>query len=438
MPKSTFTRTLPVVGVAAALAVAGCSGGGSGSAATSGTVQGAITYSFWGSPARAEKVNKVIGLYQQETPGVTVTGEVSDYNAYIEKMTVKAAGGGLACAIGTQSTFFAPYAQKDVLLPLDDLIASKAIDVANIPKEVLAAGQIDGKQYLMPTGTFVRLAAYNVDMVKAAGGPAPTDDMTWEQYAAWLKQVQAGLPKGKYASEIEGSNMFSFSSWVIGHGQQMFKDNKLGFDKALMAQWFQYWLDLTAAGVTVPASMIPDQSLALEQTPLAKGVTAAGTRDIPQLFVTEKALTGAKLGTSVKAVSIPSQDPTKSANIVGSNGISIPKSCDNPATAASWLNYFTNDKDAALAFQSDNGILTNTANQEALLADPATPAGVKQNVTILWGLTDKKDLTTMEYPAGLSTLTTELTRLYQQVAFGQTTVDAAVDAFFNKAEQVIK
>ena len=147
--------------------------------------------------------------------------------------------------------------------------------------------------------------------------------------------------------------------------------------------------------------MIPDQTLALEQTPLAKGVTAAGFRDIPQLFVTEKALAGAQLGTSVKAVSIPSEDPTKSANILGSNGISIPQSCDNPATAASWTNYFTNDKDAALAFQSDNGILTNTAAQEALLADSATPAGVKQNVTILRSLTEKKDLTTTTYPAGL-------------------------------------
>ena len=58
------------VAVAATLAVAGCGGGSSGSAATSGTVQGAITYSFWGSPARAEKVNKVIALYQQKTPGV--------------------------------------------------------------------------------------------------------------------------------------------------------------------------------------------------------------------------------------------------------------------------------------------------------------------------------------------------------------------------------
>jgi multiple sugar transport system substrate-binding protein len=275
-------------------------------------------------------------------------------------------------------------------------------------------------------------------MVKATGAPTPTNDMTWEQYAAWLKQMQAGLPKGKYAGEIEGSNMFSFTSWVVGHGKKMFDGGKLGFDKQLMVDWFNYWLDLQKAGATVPPSMLPDQSLSLEQTPFAKGVAASATRDIPQMYVTEKALAANKLGSSVKEVSIPSEDASVSANILGTNGISIPNKCDNKATAASFINYFANDPSAALKFQSDNGVLTNTKAQEALLGDAATPAGVKQNITILRQLTDSKDLNTTAYPDGLSTLTAELTRIYQQVAFGQMTSQAAADAFFNKAEQALR
>jgi multiple sugar transport system substrate-binding protein len=291
---------------------------------------------------------------------------------------------------------------------------------------------------MIPTGTFVRVLAYNADLVKKSGAPAPTNDLTWEQYAAWLKQVQQGLPKGKYAGEIEGPNMFSFTSWVIGHGQQMFKGRQLGFDKQTLVDWFSYWVDLQKAGATVPPSMIPDQLLSLEQTPMAKGIAASGTRDIPHMYITEQALAANKLGTSVKGVSIPSEDPKVSANVLGSNGLSIPKSCDNQATAASFINHFTNDKAAALAFQSDNGILTNTANQEALLADPQTPEGVKQNVTILRDLTKRGDLTTSPYPDGLSTLTSELSRVYQQVAFGQMTPQAAADAFFNKAAQALR
>ena len=106
-------------------------------------------------------------------------------------------------------------------------------------------------------------------------------------------------------------------------------------------------------------------------------------------------------------------------------------------TAAACTDYFANDKDAALAFQSDNGIVTNTADQDALLEDPDTPEGVKQNVTTLQRLTDEKDLTTSTYPEGLATLTTELLRLYQSVAFGEISVDDAVDEFFNNAESAL-
>ena len=437
MTRTLIAKAPPLIALVAAIGLAGCGNDGTASSG-SGTVGGEITYSYWGSPARADKVNQVIAGYQAAHQGVKVTGEVADYNAYVERMTVRAAGGGLPCVIGTQSTFIAPYAEKNVLLPLDDLIKSNAIDVSQIPPDILKAGQINGKQYMIPTGTFVRLLAYNADMIKASGATTPTNDLTWSAYSDWLKQVQQGLPKGKYAGENEGGLMFTFTSWVVGHGQQAFADKKLGFDKQLMIDWFNYWLDLQKAGATVPPSMLSDQLLSLEQTPLAKGIAASATRDIPHLYITQKALAASDLGTSVKAVSIPVDGSVPSANVLGSNGISIPRSCDNKATAASFVNFFANDKTAALTFQSDNGILTNTADQEALLADAKTPDGVKQNVTIFRDLIRRGDLATSAYPDGLSTLTGELTRLYQQVAFAKMTPEKATDAFFDKATQALR
>lgn len=437
MAKPFVTKASALVAVAAAASLAAGCGADSAESANK-PVGGSISYAFWGSPARAEKVNKVIAEYQSAHAGTKVTPDVADYVSYVERLTVRAAGGGLACVIGTQSTFIAPYADKGVLLPLDDLIKSKKINVSQIPPDVLKAGQVEGKQYMIPTGTFVRVLAYNADLVKASGAPAPTDDLTWEQYADWLKKVQQGLPKGKYAGEIEGPNMFSFTSWVLAHDQKMFDGKKLAFDKQTLVDWFQYWLDLQKAGVTVPPSMIPEQTLSLEQTPMAKGVAASATRDIPHMYITEKALAANKLGGSVKGVSMPSESPTVSTNVLGTNGLSIPKKCDNQATAASFIDHFTNDKSAALAFQSDNGILTNSANQEALLSDAATPAGVKQNVTILRDLTKRGDLANTDYPDGLATLTSELTRIYSQVAFGKMTPQAAADAFFAKADSALR
>lgn len=434
-----FIRTS--VGVAAlaagSLVLAGCGGGGS-SSDPSGPVEGEISYGFWGNPARGEKVNALIEQFESEYPDASVSGEVADYLAYIERLTVRAAGGDLPCASGTQSTFFAQYAENEVLRPLDELIESGQIDTSDIPDDVLEAGKIDGTQYMIPTGTFVRLLAYNADMVTAAGVDAPAEDMTWEEYGEWLEELQAALPAGVYAGENEGGLMFTFTSWVVGHGSEVFtEDGALGFDKQMLADYFEFWLELGEAGAVVPASMIPDQNGALELTPMATGSAASATRDIPHIYINEQALAGAGLPSSLEQVSMPSEDPEQSANILGSNGISIPEACDNVATAAAWIDFFANDVDAAMTFQSDNGIVTNTAAQEALLDDPDAPDGVKQNVTILRELTESGDLTTSRYPSGLNTISNELLRLYQATAFGEMSVDDAVDAFFVSAEDAL-
>lgn len=433
--KSLF---IAATAVSVSLAMSGCSSSAPAGSSASQTVGGQVTYSFWGNPARAEKVKKVIDLYQKEVPGASITPEVADYNSYIERLTVRAAGGQLPCVLGTQSTFYSTYADKRVLMPLDDLIKSGQIDTSNIPQKILDAGKIDGKQYMIPTGTFSRLMGYNADLVKAAGVQPPSDDMTWEDYAKWLKELQPKLPAGVKATEIEGPIMFSFTSWVIGHGQEMFKDGKLGFSKELMQQWFQYWIDLTNAGVTTPPANIPDQTAVLELSPLALGNAAAGTRDIPNFAVIQKTLQGAGKPATIEQISIPAEDAKESANVLGANGLSIPSNCNNIGTAASFINYFTNNPDAAAAFQSDNGILSNTKTQEALVNNAETAPAVKKSISVFQKLTTNDDLTTSTYPDGYQSLVTELNRQYQAAAFGQISIADAVDQFFNKAATALK
>ncbi|MFV0405226.1 MAG: ABC transporter substrate-binding protein [Propioniciclava sp.] len=431
-----ITKRLATCGLIAGLTVSLAACGGS-TAPVGDTVEGDIAYAFWGTPARAEKVDAVISLFQAEYPDATVQPEVADYLAYIERLTVRAAGNDLGCATGTQTTFLSQYAQNSVLRPLDDLIEGGQIDVSHIPEDVLAAGQIDGQQYMIPTGTFARVLGYNETLAADAGAAEPSDDLTWDEYAAWLRSMQPNLPDGVYAGENEGGTFFTLTSWVIGHGEQMFDGQQLGFSKETLADYFEFWLSLADDGAVVPPSMISEQSGALELTPIATGEAVAGTRDIPHLYIMEQALAGSDTPSPVGWFSMPSESPTQAANVLGSNGISIPESCTNVATAAAFIDFFANNTEAAIAFQSDNGILTNLEGQDALLADADTPEGVKRNVSVLRELTDANDLATTTYPAGLSTLTNELLRLYQAVAFDEMTVTDAVDAFFVSAEDAL-
>lgn len=421
---------------ASALVVLGTLGG-CGAGGSDGDSAGSIRYEFWGSPSRAKKVGTVVGLFQKARPGVQVQTRASDYNSYIENLTVRAAGGALPCALGVQSTFFAEYAEAGLLRPVDDLTGSGRIDVSGIPENVLASGRLDGAQYVIPTGSFVRILGYNADLVASSGAPAPADDMTWDDYATFLREVQRGLPAGVHASEIEGNNMFSLTSWVVGHGEAMFDGGRLGFPKSLLADWFRYWLRLTADGVTVPPSDLPTQTASLELTPLALGKAAIGTRDIPHLYITEQALAAKARGKTVAWVPMPRVAPARSGNVLGINGISIAANCGDVAATAAFVDFFTNDVNAALAFQSDNGIVTNLRAQEALLNDPRVPKGVKRSVTVWRALAGAGNLATTVYPAGLATLTNELTRLYESAAFGRMSVDEAVDTFYATAQYAL-
>lgn len=413
-------------------APAACSSSGAGS-----EVSGRIGYSYWGNPARGELVQQISELFTLEHPDLSVAGDLADYTAYVERMTVRAAGGGLSCVVGVQSTFAAIYAENDVFRPLDDLIDEGVIDVSGISPAALEAGRYAGRQYVIPTGTFVRPLAYNEELVTASGQPPPTDDMTWDGYGDWLRTVQDGLPAGVNAGELEGGLLFTLNSWVIGHGEQMYDDGRLAFDRDLLADWFQFWLDLTRDGATMPPSAIPELNGALELTPLARRRVACGTRDIPHIAVTETALAGAGHPTRIVAVDAPCEAGVETANVIGINGMAIAANCGQPREAAEFIDFFTNDVEANRIFGSNNGIVTSRVPREALLADPSTSDAVRRSLQEFSDLEARDQLVATSYPAGLVSLTSSLQRVYQTLAFGRSTVSEAVDEFFTEADIVL-
>ena len=90
---TTQHRVLGVgaVAVAAALTLTACGGGETPPTAQDGEVAGEIQYSWWGGPARNDKTQAVIDLYEEATPGVTVNGTTAEFAAYFESASVQAA-----------------------------------------------------------------------------------------------------------------------------------------------------------------------------------------------------------------------------------------------------------------------------------------------------------------------------------------------------------
>ena len=199
-----------------------------------------------------------------------------------------------------------------MLRPLDDLVKSGAIDVSGIDEGVLETGRIDGKLYMVPTGTFLRLVAVNAGMAQQNGIPMPPNRTTFDEFKKWALDAQKKLPKGVYAAENEGALLFTLYSWIAGHGQPFFKDGGLGFSPDLLASYFDHWEELRLAGAALPGDRLDEQFGALELQPLARGVALSGTRDIPQIVQARQTLANANLPSDIQFVRNPTVPGVKS------------------------------------------------------------------------------------------------------------------------------
>jgi len=404
----------------------------------SGPVEGTIEYGYWGNARRAELTEAVSRKFEEAHPGTEVLGIVAEYAAYIERLTVQAAAGELPCVTQTQSTFLATYATRGVLIPLDELIQAGKIDISGIPEAILETGRINGHLYMLPTGTFLRLIAYNEAMVAEHNIPLPPSRGDFNEYKEWLLAAQEKLPDGVYAGENEGANLFTLYSWIAGHGENFFKDGKLGFDPELLQRYFEFWEDLRKAGAVIPADRLDEQFGAIETTPLSRGHALSATRDIPQIIQVQQTLANAGLPAEIKFFRNPVVEGAISGNVPGTNGLSISASCDNIPTAAAYLDFFSNDPRAALAFQSANGVVVSKPAQEALLSSEATPESVRESLQTLSEVVADGDVATATYPSGYQTLPTLLRRTYEDVALNGRSPAEAAQRFFDEASRTLR
>jgi multiple sugar transport system substrate-binding protein len=400
------------------------------------SLSGEMTYAWWGTTAFRNQVTQdVINLFQQKYPNVKIDPSISDFNNHFQKLTVSAAAGDMPCLPQMQSTGLQAYADPKILRPLDDLVENKTIETANVPKGVVDTGRgFDGKLYMIPTGVFSRVDFYNDALLQQTGIAAPQETWTWDDYKTYMTQLQAKLPQGVNALENNGGDMNPLVTWVLSHGQPVFKQKALGFDKQVLADWFQYWEDLRNAGVATSATEVAERAAnaPLELHPLANGTVVFGSYAPNQIAGVQGGLTKSGKPGTIQLIKEPG-----SGDAIGTNGLTIGANCDNVPAAAAFINFFLNDPQAGAAYKSDNGAVSSTPLLQAQIDDPNSDPQLIKQLKFQQHLTTGGFVKDITYAAGYSALPPLLTTTYENVAFGRMTVSAAVDDFFNQANAIL-
>jgi len=420
--------------------VGGSSGGGGGGEDVvdgKGEVTGDIRLSFWGSGPRVELTNGVSALFTAANPGVTVQPEFADFAAYWERLNVQASSGNLPCVTQTQGRQLNDYSTKGVLLDLDPMIESGAINVDDVPADVLDTGRgLDGKLYMIPYGAAYDAIEINETLAEQAGVGLPEEGYDWDAFGEYITEAQAGLPEGIPAANLGGGLPNYFIAWVRGQGQDLFDGSKIGFDQKTLEDFWNFWEDLRTTGATTTAEQRSEEPVQTEQRYVAQGKALLDSVPGNALTPGQKTLDGLAPGQQLTTVAMPSGEEG-SGNVLFTSGFSIPVNCDNVPTAAAFIDFWMNDDEGAALFASNNGTVTNTRHLQAQLDNPDLPELQRHTLELYQEIVENEPPSVVYPPGYQANFETAFDRAYESIIFGGTSVEDAASAFIDEVNSAL-
>lgn len=316
-----------------------------------------LTILWWGSQTRHDLTTAMIEKFMEKNPDIKVEMEFTDWGGYWSKLSAQVAGGLTPDIFQMDYAYLAQYAENGVLAPLDEYMASGALDVTNVSENILNSGKIGDHIYAMSTGTNAPVMLYRKDLVAACGVELPLDP-TLSEYIAVSKAVYE--TSGMRDTWIVDGSADNLRFRLRSRGMNLYNDDAsaLGFDDpAILVELWQTALTAQEEGY----GMAPGEETAVTAFNSLVTDTWARYQNSNELQAYIDA-TGAEIG----MVAIPDIDgATASAEYLKPSMFwCMSDKCENKDAAIRFINFFTNDPDCFDIVGIDRAIPVSSAMRE--------------------------------------------------------------------------
>ncbi|NUW33790.1 extracellular solute-binding protein [Nonomuraea sp. SMC257] len=269
----------------------------------------ANTYTWWdpypqhdASSAWAKRVDTC-----GKQAGVTIKRTAYDTTALTNQALLAGQEGNAPDVILLDNPAVSTLADAGMLATMDDF----GLDTARFDKNLIAAGELDGKTYGIPIGANTLALYYNEKILDAAGvDPASIKD--WASLGAALKKVKASGKKAITFAAIgteEGS--FQFLPWFWGAGAKLTE-----LDSPQAAEGLSLWNSWVKDGLAPNSVMSDSQNTTWEEFLTGEfGFAENGTWQINS---------AAKAGFPTGIVQIPAKDGGAAPTPTGGEFITVP------------------------------------------------------------------------------------------------------------------
>jgi multiple sugar transport system substrate-binding protein len=183
-----------------------------------------IEFLAWGDTTDGPAWEKLGPAYTAKYPGqvINITPVADPNNNYYTKLQTMFAGGAPPDLASFQGWEWQVYADKNLLSPVDDLIARDKL-TGPYPQGYLSVTQSvirKGKTYLVPLQMAVMIMFYAKAIFDDAGMKYPTDDWTFDQFVDMAKKL-TNADKKKFGYQANG-NWYRDIGWIVLTGKREF------------------------------------------------------------------------------------------------------------------------------------------------------------------------------------------------------------------------
>lgn len=382
-----------------------------------------LRFMWWGGDERNEATVKVIDMFQEKYPWITIEPEFSGSDGYQEKLSTALAGGQAADIIQNGPGWMPEFVSKgDFFIDFNDY--ADQIDLTTFDADYLAnVSTYDGKLLGLPSGVAVQTLLVNTKLADEIGLEF-TDDLTWDDLIEMGQKVQE-YNSDMYLLNIDSEllNTHVFRPYYMQLSGKPFIDDEtkaMSGDEDTLKTVLNYVDSLYTTKTVQPAGDSATFKGSTQTNPKwINGEFVAAFTNSSQIDI----FTAANPDAEYKVVALPHAADEKDDGWYANPPqiMNVNKNSEHIDEAVMFLDYFFNDPEAAEVLGAVRSVPASSAAREVCeekglisdLVNDAVNYGLSQNGTNEMGLT-----TDSEVAAAISTM-------LESVIYGESTVDEA-------------
>ena len=395
-----------------------------------------LVMAWWGNQTRNERTQKILDMYSEENPGVTIDGQFSEFNDYWNKLATAAAGHSMPDIVQMDYKYLQQYVNNNLLVDLTPYIEDGTIDTASCNQDVLNSGKVGDGLYALCNGINAPALLYNKTLLDE-NGITVKDNMTMDEFFALCKEVyeKTGVKTNiSYGSVNSWSEYFMRSYDIVPFG-----DKCMNGDETSWTPFFEMYTKGMEEGWMLEPSVFAEITVgSVEQTPMVYGQTPETQSwcelyNSNQLSAMQKA---APEGTEIGITTWPAPDPKKSDYLKSSQFFSVGSDAKNPEEAVKLLNWLINSSEANNILLGERGVPA-----PANIAEEVAPqlSEIDQKVTAFVNdvVTPNCSPINPPQPDGASEVYDLLNRTVEKVCYGELDAPTAASQFWTEANKIM-